>query len=134
MCELPLVLMADDDTDNWVLAKDAFEVSGAPVMMNFVEDGIELLNYLSTCGTPPALILLDLNMPRKDGLEALKEVKSVPSLQDIPIAVLTTSREKDDFIKCREAGANSFISKPASFSEWIKLMRSLADTWLVTEY
>jgi CheY-like chemotaxis protein len=134
MCELPLVLMADDDNDNWLLAKDAFEASGAQVRMNFVEDGIELLNYLSTCGTPPALILLDLNMPRKDGLQALKEVKSVPCLQNIPIVVLTASQVKNDLVKCRDAGANSFISKPASFSEWTQIMRSLADTWLVTEY
>jgi CheY-like chemotaxis protein len=84
MCKLPLVLMADDDNDNWLLVKDAFEASGAQVMMNFVEDGIELLNYLSTCGTPPALMLLDLNMPRKDGLQALKEVRSAPCLQNIP--------------------------------------------------
>jgi CheY-like chemotaxis protein len=134
MCELPLVLMADDDNDNWLLVKDAFDASGARVMMNFVEDGTELLNYLSTCGTPPALILLDLNMPLKDGLQALKEVKSDPSLQNIPIVVLTASQEKDDLIKCREAGANSFISKPASFSEWIQIMRSLADTWLVAKH
>ena len=131
--KIPLVLMADDDDDDCMLARDAFQASATQVMMHFVEDGVELLKHLSRSITPPALILLDLNMPRKDGRQALKEIRSMPAFRSIPIVVLTTSQEKDDFIYCQETGVNSFITKPASFSEWVEIMRSLADTWLVTK-
>lgn len=122
--------MADDDNDDCMLAKDAFEANGTQCMMHFVEDGVQLLRYLSDSVTLPDLILLDLNMPRKDGRQALKEVKSNPVFQDIPVVVLTTSRAENDLIYCRKTGANSFITKPSSFSEWVGAMMALADTWL----
>ena len=131
--EAPIILMADDDTDDCMLASDAFKASATQGMIRFVENGVELLNYLSHSSPIPSLILLDLNMPLKNGREALKEIKSIPAFQDIPIVVLTTSQEKDDFIYCMETGAKSFITKPASFSEWVEIMRSLADSCVLAK-
>jgi CheY-like chemotaxis protein len=127
---LPLVLMADDDEDDCMLARDAFNVSGIQGLIHFVGDGIDLLRYLAGPDASPAVILLDLNMPRKDGRQALTEIKSIPGVRNIPVVVLTTSREDDDRYYCKEKGVHSFITKPASFSEWVEIMRSLADTWL----
>jgi CheY-like chemotaxis protein len=135
-----LVLMAEDDEDDCVLAKDAFKESKAPGCLQCVEDGIELLDYLLRSGggeqsseAPlPAVILLDLNMPRKDGRQALREIKANPSLQRIPVVVLTTSQEEKDIAFSREMGADSFITKPASFAEWVAIMRALAENWLGT--
>jgi CheY-like chemotaxis protein len=126
---LPLVLMADDDEDDCMLARDAFNVSGIPGLIDFVGDGMELLSYLSSSPTIPSVILLDLNMPRKNGHQTLKELKSAPSFQDIPVIVLTTSHEEDDMSYCEKEGALSFITKPASFNAWIDIMRSLTDVW-----
>lgn len=136
--EIPVVLMADDDEDDCLLARDAFEESKAPGAFHCVEDGIELLDYLSSSGRRgeknrtrlPALILLDLNMPRKDGRQALREIKSIPAFKNIPIVVLTTSREEKDIAFSRDMGADSFITKPATFGEWLEMMRSLAQSWL----
>ena len=133
----PLVLMADDDDDDCMLAKDAFGESGAYGAIQCVENGIELMDFLARTGkyqkeaVPlPALILLDLNMPRKDGRQALKEIKSIAAFQRIPVVVLTTSREEKDIVFCREMGANSFITKPSSFGEWVDIMKSLTNDYL----
>ncbi len=133
----PVILMADDDEDDCLLAKDAFEESRISGVFCSVENGIELLDYLSRSGKQgkasgplPTLILLDLNMPRKDGRQALMEIKSVPGFQNIPIVVLTTSRQEKDVAFCREMGAKEFITKPVSFSEWVEMMDSLARNWL----
>ena len=132
----PIVLMADDDEDDCTLAKDAFEESHVRGSFQCVEDGIELLDFLRGGGEQaaqaglPALILLDLNMPRKDGRQALREIKALPSLRNIPIVVLTTSREERDIVFSREMGAESFITKPAVFNEWVEIMKSLGEQWL----
>lgn len=134
----PLIVMADDDDDDCMLAKDAFEESKAPGVFLCVEDGGELLDFLKGSGkyeneakkSLPNLILLDLNMPRKDGRQTLREIKSTPELQSIPVVVFTTSSEKKDMDFCDELGANSFITKPAAFGEWIEIMRLLAQKWL----
>jgi CheY-like chemotaxis protein len=133
--ETPVVLMADDDDDDCLLAREAFEECGAPGAFHCVENGIELLDYLFRSGkyevrsdVPlPALILLDLNMPLKDGRQALREIKSIPELRNIPIVVLTTSREEKDILYTREMGADSFITKPALFSEWVGIMKLLTE-------
>ncbi len=130
------VLMADDDEDDCLLARDAFEQSFAKVRFLCVEDGIELLEYLFSSvqdGGPdclPNLILLDLNMPRKDGRQALREIKSHPAFRNIPIVVLTTSWEENDMVLSREMGADSYITKPEKFDLWVGIMSSLADKWL----
>jgi CheY-like chemotaxis protein len=131
--DMPLVLMADDDDDDCLLARDAFQVSGIPGLIHFVGDGMELLNFISGSPTLPSIILLDLNMPRKNGHQTLKEIKSNPSFKRIPIVILTTSLEEDDKSFCRKEGAVSFITKPSSFGEWVEIMRSLTDKWVSSE-
>lgn len=127
--EIPLVLMADDDDDDGVLARDAFKQAGARGELHCVEDGIELMDYLSRSRPLPALILLDLNMPRKDGRQALKEIKSDSAFRSIPVVILTTSKDENDMIFSREMGASAFITKPAAFGEWVRIMKSLAAMW-----
>jgi CheY-like chemotaxis protein len=132
------VLMADDDEDDCILARDALRMCKARGTFFCVEDGIELMDYLCGTGkyaaeanTPlPALILLDLNMPRKDGREVLREIQSMPALRSIPIVVLTTSEEESDIFQTRAMGASSFITKPSDFGEWVEIMDSLAKSWL----
>ena len=130
--DMPLVLMADDDEDDCTLAKEAFEASGALGTVHCVEDGAELLRYLSRSSPLPELILLDLNMPRQDGRQTLKELRSTPAFKDIPVVIFTTSREEKDMVSSRQLGANSFITKPGSFADWVGIMKDLADTWLMT--
>ena len=88
------------------------------------------MDHLFRASPLPSLILLDLNMPRKDGRQALKEIKSTAALQNIPVVVLTTSREEKDIVFSREMGADSFITKPSSFGEWVKMMKSLTNDYL----
>jgi CheY-like chemotaxis protein len=128
--DTPVVLMADDDDDDCILARDAFKQSGSRGIFRFVEDGIKLLDYLSTSHHLPALLLLDLNMPQKDGRQTLREIKAIPRFQNIPVVVFTTSREEKDRVFCHRMGANSFITKPTLFEDWVRIMRSLADKWL----
>lgn len=124
--DTPLVLMADDDEDDCTLAKYAYEESKAPGVFECVEDGIQLMEYLSRSDPLPAMILLDLNMPRKDGRQALKDIKADPELQFIPVAILTTSREEQDMTYAREMGAEAFFTKPTAFGEWVEIMKTLA--------
>ena len=143
MSELPkpsVILMAEDDADDRLLVKDALSECKCEADLRFVENGEELLEYLlhdpkTTSSGPtrrPALIILDLNMPRKDGREALREIKSNPELRAIPVVVLTTSRADTDIDGIYQLGANSFISKPVRFEELVNLMRLLAQYWLNT--
>jgi len=129
------VLMADDDPEDCWLATEAFAESGVNAHFSCVLDGVELMDHLSDRARTnttelPSLILLDLNMPRKDGREALIEIKSEPTLKHIPIGILTTSKEEKDVAFSKQVGATSFITKPATFDEWIEIMKSLAETWL----
>jgi len=133
--ENKIVLMADDDEDDCLLAKHAFVESGAKAAFSCVLDGIELMEYLSEHSHSeteqlPDLILLDLNMPRKDGRRALLEIKSEADFRHIPIVILTTSQAQKDIEFTMKAGAESFITKPASFDDWVKTMKSLAENWL----
>ncbi len=132
-----VILMADDDADDRLLAKDALNECKITNALHFVENGEELLDYLrqegkyaSLANTPrPGLILLDLNMPRKDGREALQEIKADPRLRSIPVVVLTTSKAETDISRIYELGANSFITKPVSFDALIKVMSDLVHYW-----
>jgi CheY-like chemotaxis protein len=129
--------MADDDEDDRVLVKNAFEESRLSGEIHFVQDGEELLDYLRRRGkyaalisVPlPHLILLDLNMPRKDGREALKEIKNDPGLRGIPIVVLTTSRSEEDIHRSYDLGVNSFIVKPVSFESLVEVVKALRRYW-----
>ena len=134
-----VILMADDDADDRLLAKDALAETKLPGELHFVEDGEQLLDYLHRRGKyatgqhasapRPGLILLDLNMPKKDGREALREIKSNPDLRKIPVVVLTTSKADIDISQIYDIGANSFISKPVTFDSLVKVMRILGDYW-----
>lgn len=129
------VLMADDDEDDCFLAENAFWEISTKVAFFCIEDGLELMNYLSEHSKSevnglPNLILLDLNMPLKDGRQALREIKAEPFLGNIPIVIFTTSKEEKDISFAMEAGAELFITKPANFDEWVKIMKSLTERWL----
>lgn len=132
------ILMADDDADDRMLAKDALEESRVANDLRFVEDGEELTDYLFRRGkfsdpaiSPrPGLILLDLNMPRKDGREALREIKAHPDLRHIPIIIMTTSKAEEDIYRSYDLGANSFITKPVTFERLVDLMKVLGKYWI----
>jgi CheY-like chemotaxis protein len=132
-----VILMADDDADDRLLAKDALTECRLANDLHFVEDGEELLEYLQRRGKynsmadapRPGLILLDLNMPKKDGREALKEIRADPELRKIPVVVLTTSKADTDIGCIYELGANSFISKPVSFDSLVEVMKILGRYW-----
>ena len=131
------IIMADDDPDDRQLAKEAFEECRLANEVHFVEDGEELMEYLSRRGkysdlpqAPlPALILLDLNMPRKDGREALKEIKSDPELKRIPIVVLTTSKAEEDILRTYDLGVNSYVTKPVTFESLVETIKVLGKYW-----
>jgi CheY-like chemotaxis protein len=132
------ILMADDDVDDRMLTKEALEESRVRNNLYFVEDGEELLDYLNRRGKfadaeqapRPGLILLDLNMPRKDGREALREIKANPDLRRIPIVIMTTSKAEEDIFRSYDLGANSFITKPVTFERLVELMRTLGQYWI----
>ena len=132
------ILMADDDPDDRLMARDAFAECALPNPLRFAEDGEELMAYLHRMGRyadqgaypTPGLILLDLNMPRKDGREALREIKADPELREIPVVVLTTSKAEEDVANSYSDGANSFITKPVSFAALIEVVQTLGKYWL----
>ena len=138
--KIPVILMADDDDDDRLLAHDALAESQAPVTIHFVENGEEMMDYLqrrgkyadSTAAPRPGLILLDLNMPRKDGREVLREVKADTELRRIPVVVLTTSKADTDIAAIYDLGANSFISKPFQFEALVSVMKTLGQYWFQT--
>lgn len=133
-----VILMADDDLDDQYLAKEALSEAHVCNEMKFVNDGEELMDYLHHRGkfvdedlSPrPGLILLDLNMPKKDGREAMEEIKNDPSLRRIPIIILTTSRAEEDILRTYDLGASGFITKPVSFGDLIEVMRAIGKYWL----
>jgi two-component system response regulator len=136
MNKLPVILMADDDPDDRILAKDALSENKLANDLYFVEDGEELLDYLHQRGKfnpknapRPGLILLDLNMPKMDGREALREIKSDTRFRKIPVIVLTTSKAEEDIIRTYELGVNSFISKPVTFEELVEVTRQIGRYW-----
>ena len=135
------ILLADDDEDDRELTRDALQDSRLADDMRFVVDGQDLIDYLRREGpyaesageTPrPGIILLDLNMPRKDGREALAEIKADESLKEIPVVVLTTSKDEGDVHRTYALGANSFITKPVTHTGLIDVMKSLTKYWLET--
>lgn len=131
-----IILMADDDDDDFVLTQKALKESKLLNTLIRVKDGEELLDYLQKQGeyaeyetVRPGVILLDLNMPRKDGREALKEIKSNDDLKDIPVVVFTTSKAEEDIYKSYQLGVNSFITKPVTFENLIAVMQALGKYW-----
>jgi CheY-like chemotaxis protein len=130
--------MADDDEDDRLLTADALKEARLANDMRFVIDGEDLMNYLKRSGPyaasngdapRPGIILLDLNMPKKDGREALAEIKADPDLRQIPVVVLTTSKAEEDIVRTYDLGVNSFITKPVTFDGLADAMRTLANYW-----
>ena len=132
------ILMADDDPDDRQLAREAFEEAKLANDLRFVEDGVELLDYLHRRGkfadpatSPrPGIILLDLNMPRKDGREALQELKQHPQFRAIRVIVLTTSKAEEDILRTYNLSAASYITKPVTFESLVDVVKTLGKYWL----
>jgi CheY-like chemotaxis protein len=131
------ILMADDDPDDRLLCRDALGEAHLANDLHFVEDGEELMDYLCNRGAyaersaypRPGLILLDLNMPRKDGREALAEIKAMPGLRRIPVVVLTTSKAEEDILRSYDLGVSGYITKPVTFERLIEVMRVMGKYW-----
>jgi two-component system, response regulator len=134
----PVIVVAEDDPAHRLLTVKAFRKALLRNPIHEVEDGDELMDYLlrrgKYAGQPalahPMVILLDLNMPRKNGLEALAEIKGNPRLRRIPVIVLTTSEEEQDIVRAYDLGANSFITKPVDFGQFTEAVQRLGDYWL----
>ena len=133
-----VILMADDDADDRLLTQDAMTDARVINDLHFVTNGEELMDYLYRRGryadmatSPrPGLILLDLNMPKKDGREALQEIKADPNLRRILVVILTTSEAEEDIYRSYDLGANSFITKPVTFESLVELMRVMGRYWI----
>ncbi len=132
------ILVADDDADDRMMIQDAFEESKLGNPIDFAEDGVEVMEYLRRegkfkhlAGQPyPGFILLDLNMPRKDGRTALQEIKASADLHRIPIIILTTSKADEDIVKTYNLGVNSFICKPVSFEKLVDIVKTVGRYWI----
>ena len=133
-----VILMADDDEEDRELTRDALQSSHLANEMRFVVDGQDLMDYLRHEGRyaqdpssapRPGIILLDLNMPKKDGREALAEMKSDESVRSIPVVVLTTSKDEEDIFKTYDLGVSSFITKPVTFGGLVEVMRTWQRYW-----
>jgi len=134
-----MILMADDDADDRYLVKTAFEENGIQCELRFVEDGTEVFDFLMKQGKfatedirLPNLILLDLNMPKKNGKQVLQEIKSLPDYHHIPVVIFTTSKSPDDVRMLYKMGASSFISKPSTFDGLSEIVRNLGGYWMET--
>lgn len=128
------IVVADDDEDDRMLALDAIREARLTDRVQMVGDGVELLEYLRAAfgagqAPDPHLVLLDLNMPRMDGRQALQEIKRDPLLRAIPVVVLTTSRSEEDLVRSYDLGANSFMTKPVSFAGLVDAMKVLGRYW-----
>lgn len=132
------ILIADDDAEDRMLVAEAFAESHLANDLRFVEDGEQLMDYLHrqgrysnpTASPRPGLILLDLNMPKKDGRKALQEIKGDPALRQIPVVVLTTSKAEQDIYRSYDLGVNSFITKPTTLGDLVDVVTTLGKYWL----
>lgn len=132
-----IVVVADDDEDDRLMTREAFQESGLANKVLFVQDGVELMDYMYRRGkfadpesSPrPGLILLDLNMPRMDGHEALKLLKSDEALRPIPVTIFTTSKAQEDIVRTYGLGSNCFVTKPVSFTGLVDTIRQLGNFW-----
>jgi CheY-like chemotaxis protein len=136
--KIPPILMAEDDADDRMMAKRALSENWVANPLVMVNNGEELMDYLNQKGkysdpetSPrPCFILLDLNMPRMDGREALKAIKADEKLKSIPVVIMTTSKAEEDILASYNVGANSYITKPFTFEGLVKVVKALKDYWL----
>jgi CheY-like chemotaxis protein len=136
--ELQRILLAEDNSNDVELTLAALKANRLANEVIVVRDGAEALDYLyerngfaGRAGGPPALLLLDLKMPKVDGLEVLREVKSDPALKTIPVVVLTSSREESDLIKSYDLGVNAYVVKPVDFHEFVDAVKLIGGFWAV---
>ncbi len=138
MNPIPIILLAEDDPDDRYLIGEACDENQTQMQLFWVEDGEELLDYLNHTGKysdaerwpMPKMILLDLNMPRKDGRQVLAEIKADPVLRRIPVIVLTTSQAEEDIVKTYDLGVSGFITKPVSFTGLKEVLKAIEIYWL----
>ena len=130
------ILIAEDDADDRFLFKTAFEEKGYNDQIEFVENGIELWKFLQNIADKqvdlrmyPSFILLDLNMPKKDGREVLREIKQHPEFKKIPVVVFTTTNSENEVKRCYELGANTYVVKPVSFDSLLKVVEEIRMYW-----
>ncbi len=130
------ILIAEDDADDRFLFKTAFEEKGYDDQIEFVENGIELWKFLQNIADKqvdlrmyPSFILLDLNMPKKDGREVLREIKQHPEFKKIPVVVFTTTNSENEVKRCYELGANTYVVKPVSFDSLLKVVEEIRMYW-----
>jgi two-component system response regulator len=130
------ILIAEDDPDDQILLREAFEYNGITDSLYFVENGEAVLQYLASNVSQnialPELIILDLNLPKKDGREVLRELKNNEVLCVIPVVILTTSSAKEEIVRLYQMGANSYIVKPYTFTELVEISRNIINFWLST--
>ncbi|HMK53356.1 MAG TPA: response regulator [Methanobacteriaceae archaeon] len=129
------ILLVEDNYADVILTKEVLIEAKVKNKLNVVEDGEEAMDYLFQRGKYsnaafPDLILLDLNLPRKDGREVLIEIKDHPSLKQIPVVILTTSQAEEDILKMYEHHANAYITKPVDFNQFIKVVQGIEEFWL----
>ncbi len=123
------ILIADDDIEDCQMIKEALIESRLLNDLHFVHNGEELVSWLQTTENLPGIILLDLNMPKRDGREALSDIKSDPRFKHIPVIVLTTSKAEEDIVRTYNLGVNSFITKPVTFNALVHVLREVAHYW-----
>jgi two-component system response regulator len=133
------ILIAEDDADDRFLLQTAFVENGFEDRLQFVENGVEVMEHLhalKTGGEPsaqlPRFILLDLNMPKKDGREVLKEIKQNPEWKKIPVVIFSTTSNEQEMLRCYELGANSYVTKPNSFEHLLEIVATLREYWVQT--
>lgn len=133
------ILIAEDDADDRFLLQTAFEENGFKDRLQFVENGVDVLEYLAAVQQRndhtfalPNFILLDLNMPKKDGREVLKEIKQNPDFRKIPVVIFSTTNNEQEMLRCYELGANSYITKPNSFEQLLEIVSTLREYWMQT--
>jgi chemotaxis family two-component system response regulator Rcp1 len=130
------ILIVEDSPSDVRLIREAFKETGIPVQISLAHDGIEATDYLrqvqANLVSPPDLVLLDLNLPRKSGKEVLAEVKTSPTLRRIPILVMSSSRAEADITDAYRLNANGYITKPGDLPEYIKVLRGIEDFWFLT--
>lgn len=126
------ILIAEDDADDRFLLQTAFSENGFSDSLYFVPDGVELMRFLKEQAdeAQPAFILLDLNMPKKDGREVLGEIKSHPQWQHIPVVIFSTTNNEQEMKRCYQLGANSYITKPNSYNHLLEVIAHLRNYWV----
>ncbi|MBS1585435.1 MAG: response regulator [Bacteroidetes bacterium] len=130
------ILIAEDDADDRFLLQAAFDENAFKDKLHFVDNGVEVMEYLQALidsgnkAELPKFMLLDLNMPKKDGREVLKELKQHPELKKIPVIIFSTTNNEQEMRRCYELGANSYITKPNSFENLLKTVAALRSYWM----